>query len=216
MLTDYSKSIHSTESGRVSYKFSFPVTNDSDLRVMVVDPADLEQVPLFLGYDYLVAGVGDADGGSVELTASGMKKAAAGLKISVKLGQAHEYQMLPMPGDAIGADLSEDEVAVGIDYTDGNRVIYQKTIALGAIPNGSSSNPAQSFTYHNIVAMRRYWIERGWTTGSAGDSVCLPSAHGEPYASISIWMDPEKIGIRSWGSFIAYQDSRCTIRYTKE
>lgn len=214
MLTDYSKSIHSTERGRVSYKFSFPVINDSDLRVMVVDPADLEQVPLFLGFDYLVAGVGSADGGSIELTAAGQKKAAVGLKMMVKQGQAHQYQIQPTPSGEIGADLSEDEVAVGIDYTDGNRVIYQKTVPLGAVPNASAPKPIP----HNVNGMRRFWVERAWMYSSTRNaSYHLNYSEGTSLSyNTTICITPEQVIVSCYTNVWTDYQAYCTIRYTKD
>lgn len=213
MLNNFNKVSYSTVANQVGYRFSFQVNDEKDLRVQVVDPADREQVPLFLTVDYTVDGVGQADGGMVNLTATGQKKASEGLKLTVKKGQAHEC-----PGDEViiddfGTNISEDEVAVGIDYSDDNRIIYQKTIACGAIP-------ASDFTYtpHNLTGLRRYWVAWAYAAHSQGHSLPLPLSHQQADLTIYLALSTEYVQLTTWSD---YWSTRCpesyvTIRYTKE
>ncbi len=217
MLSNFHKTVHSTETDRTDYRFPFKVLDAHDLRVSLVDPADHEQVPLFLGADYQVTGVGDDAGGQVELTLLGVKKAEEGLKIVLKRGQAYECTGGGSTPVFAGGNLSESEETVGIDYTDGNRVIYQKTIAFGALPTAGPSKMVP----HNTPNMRRYWVERSWAVSpnvSNGNCHLIPIANGAPNQQVAIAMNRETVHMQAWTDYWAanYPKSWVTIRYTKD
>lgn len=63
-----------------TYQYTFIIRKAEDLRVTLKDP-DLVEYPKTLGVDYSVAGVGEADGGSITLTAGNL---ANGWTISIR------------------------------------------------------------------------------------------------------------------------------------
>ncbi|UQZ89757.1 hypothetical protein C4J81_11275 [Deltaproteobacteria bacterium Smac51] len=212
-LTNFNKTIYSTEADKASYRFPFQIDDERGLRVIVVDPADLEQVPLFLAADYTVDSLGQADGGTITLTATGLKKAAEGLKLILKKAQAHECSGGVITIDGNGADISEEEMPVGIDYSDGNRVIYQKTIACGAIPSSNTK-----YVPHNVTGFRRYWVAWAYATHTQGWTLPLPLAHATASYQIYLGLNSENVQITTWCTYwtTVCKETYVTIRYTKE
>lgn len=213
------KTSYLMDAATTQFRFPFMVETDTKLRVFLVDPADYEQIPLILRADYTVTGAGEAEGGLVRLTAGGIEKAAPGLNLIIKKGAAHQNTG---GGSAIisstDGNLTEAEEVVGIDYLDGDRPIYQKTVAFGAMPENAVKR-----TPHNISGMRRFWIERAWSRRS-GDTTgfcqCypLPLPNPNPAYPIIIGMDEISVVIHNFiaGVWTNYQETFVTIRYTKE
>lgn len=113
------------------HRFPFQVNLASDLRVFLVDPNDLDHIPLTLDLDYQVSGLGDPDGGEIELTTAGRLKALEGLQLVLKKGPAYECQG---SGGGVtppaGTDYSFEEQWTGkYDLTDpdGPKKVYIKT-----------------------------------------------------------------------------------------
>jgi len=86
--------VHVTHSALSVYAFPFKVFYDRDLAVDVVDEA-FRVIPLSLLIDYTVTGLGQDQGGSINLTASGREKAGSGLDLvilrDVKIVQETDY-----------------------------------------------------------------------------------------------------------------------------
>lgn len=212
----YSRMTYLTDGIRTAFPFAFKVDTAADLRVFLVDLVDSEQVHLHLDSDYTVSGVGEARGGDVELTASGLKKASACQTLVIKSGPAAECSG---GGSTIisGSDgnLTEAEEIVGIDYFDGNRPIYQKTVDCGPMPDNTLKRIP-----HTVGGIRRFWIERGWACRSdSGNEYCYPLPLPNPSVhTVVTAMDMTDVIIQTFysGMWTNYKESFMTIRYTKE
>lgn len=150
----YSRMTYLTDGVQTGYRFGFAINQADELRVFTIDPLDLESVPLYLGEDYLVSGVGEADGGEIQLTENGLKKSAAGLKLVLKPGGA--YKLSAISGLF---DISYEEQWTGhYDRTDGNRKIYVKTINFGELAGQVTENQAyDNKVPHRITGLRKVW-----------------------------------------------------------
>lgn len=216
MLSNFHKMVYSTEANRTDYRFPFKVLDQQNLRVSLLDMADGEQVPLFLETDYQVTGVGDDAGGQVELTALGVKKAEAGLKIVLKRGQAYKCAGggAPFPGSF---DISYEEQWTGFyDRTDGDRKIYVKTVDYGSLANaGTIANPIVKSVPHGIVGLRKLYYLLGTSAGNNGIYVSLS------YASPWSFGGTMSLGATSTGVHITNDGDRrdrtavVTLVYTK-
>lgn len=200
-----------TDGVQTSFRFPFQVDQGNDLRVFTVDPLDLEYVPLFLVGDYSVTGIGVDEGGTIELTTDGLKKAAEGLKLVIKKGPAYEGGGQPAQA---GFDRSyEEQWTGGYDRTDGDRKIYSKTIDCGSAASVGIFN-----TPLNIPNLRNVWIVEGWGLGvfNGGSSVyALPhAANANDPIRATINMDLK--AVRIW-THIARTSLHCyvTVKYTK-
>lgn len=135
---NYSRMTYLADGAQTSFRYAFKVDLETDLRVFTVDPLDLETLPLYLATDYTVTGIGDPTGGTIELTAAGLKKAVEGVKLVIKKGAAYEclcHGSQPTPG---GLDFSyQEQWTGGWDTTESDglkRKIYVKTLDFGPLP----------------------------------------------------------------------------------
>lgn len=220
MLMDLNKMVYSTETGRAVYRYAFKVNSDKDLRVLVVDPADHEQVPLFLGLDYQVTGLGQDDGGTIELTGTGRLKARQGLKIILKEGQALQCgDGRPVPAGP-GVNRSYEEQWTGrYDETDGDCKIYVRTFDCGPLPaNTIKKIPTGISNLRQVVDLRGLAVNPvsgyypfPYTTPTAGYSVAVEfhkNNPGSPANSIVV--------ITSESYWSSWTRSYITLEYTKD